>query len=283
LISGLARRGHWHLLPLCAWALIVLTTFTLSTPSHGAIDDQYTVQRHALAQAVRKRIKPLRLPTDAYLDAAIAAIDTVPRHRLVPSESLNRAYQDTVLPIGYEQTISDPYIVAVMTTFLRVGKNDTVLEVGTGSGYQAAVLGQIVRQVYTIEIVKPLAKLATDQLRALGYRNVTVRAGDGYAGWAEQAPFDAIIVTAGAPCLPPALVSQLKPGGRMVIPLGRNNAVEELMVITKRRNGALKARSLGWVMFVDFTGTIQRAVRLGPYVQSARERAGALTLCEVAE
>jgi protein-L-isoaspartate(D-aspartate) O-methyltransferase len=248
-------------------------------PAHAGDNGETIVKRHALVQDVRHRLHPLHVPQDAYLEAVMAAIGTVPRHELVPAESRARAYEDTVLEIGYGQTISDPFIVALMTDLLRVGRQDTVLEVGTGSGYQAAVLGQIVRKVYTVEIVGPLAKLATDRLGALGYSNITVRAGDGYAGWPDHAPFDGIIVTAGAPCLPPALVAQLKPGGRMVIPLGRNLAVEELMVVTKRRDGELTSRSLGRVMFVDFTGTIERASRLGPYPRHDPHHP--LTLCDI--
>ena len=237
------------------------------------------VQRQALVRQVHHRIRSFHLRHDAYLEAAMAAIGTVQRHELVPVESRFRAYEDTRLWIGYGQTISDPSIVTLMTDLLRVGKTDTVLEVGTGSGYQAAVLGQLVRQVYTIEIVQPLAKLAAERFASLGYSNIEVRAGDGYAGWSEHAPFDAIIVTAGAQCLPPLLVKQLKLGGRMVIPLGRNIFKEELLLITKHGDSTLTSRSLGPVIFVDFTGTIDRATRLGPY--PPLDPRHPLTLCDL--
>ena len=210
-----------------------------------------------MAAIVEAKILATHWKRDTFLIAVISAVRTVPRHLLVPQELAARAYEDTVLPIGYGQTISDPYIVAAMTDLLRVGPNDTVLEVGTGSGYQAAVLGQIVRQVDTIEIVKPLADLAKERLHRLGYRNINVRAGDGYAGWPDHAPFDGIIVTAGATCLPPALVAQLKPGGHMVIPMGNSIASEELLLINKAKSGKLRNRSYGRVMFVDFTGKIE--------------------------
>lgn len=239
-------------------AFVVLAGLTVSLPSAAAENgDGQQAARDELAKVVEAKILSTHWKRDEFLAAAISAIRTVPRHLLVPSDVASRAYEDTVLSIGYGQTISDPYIVAAMTDLLQVGPNDTVLEVGTGSGYQAAVLGQIVRHVYTIEIVEPLATLARERLNRLGYGNVAVRTGDVYAGWPDHAPFDGIIVTAGATCLPPALVAQLKPGGRMVIPIGNSLGSEELLLITKARNGKLRNRSYGRVMFVDFTGKIE--------------------------
>jgi protein-L-isoaspartate(D-aspartate) O-methyltransferase len=165
----------------------------------------------------------------------------------------SHAYRNTPLPIGYEQTISQPYIVALMTDLLDVRPEHVVLEVGTGSGYQAAVLGELVRQVYTIEIVVPLAEQAKRQLAELGYGNVSVRAGDGYLGWPEHGPFDRIIVTAGASHVPQPLIEQLKPGGRMVIPVGRSINRLDLTVVEKGKNGKLKRRRILPVAFVPLT------------------------------
>jgi protein-L-isoaspartate(D-aspartate) O-methyltransferase len=178
------------------------------------------------------------------------AMRQVPRHLLVPEEVRRDAYRNTPLPIGYDQTISQPYIVALMTDLLDAKPGHKVLEVGTGSGYQAAVLAHLVRHVYTIEIVEPLAKRAEGQLKALGYDNVTVRAGDGYAGWPAHAPFDRIIVTAGADHVPKPLVDQLKPGGIMVIPVGNDTNQLQLTVLTKTAKGGIRKRSVLPVRFV---------------------------------
>lgn len=156
----------------------------------------------------------------------LEAMETVPRHLFVPKEYRAYSYNDQPLPIGFGQTISQPYIVAFMTELLALDKEDIVLEVGTGSGYQAAVLSRLVKQVYTIEIVDALAKEAAKQLESIGYSNVEVKAGDGYQGWPEHAPFDAIIVTAAAEHIPQPLIEQLKPGGRMIIPVGGIYAIQ---------------------------------------------------------
>jgi protein-L-isoaspartate(D-aspartate) O-methyltransferase len=181
------------------------------------------------------------------------AMRRVPRHLLVPEAVRSRAYENVPLPIGYDQTISQPYIVALMTDLLDVEPGHKVLEVGTGSGYQAAMLSPLVRHVYTIEIVDPLAKLASRRLAELGYRNVTVRSGDGYAGWPEQAPFDRIIVTAGATHVPQPLIDQLRTGGRMVIPVGKAWNRLDLTVVEKMGNGKLKTRKVLPVAFVPLT------------------------------
>jgi protein-L-isoaspartate(D-aspartate) O-methyltransferase len=185
--------------------------------------------------------------------AVLKAMRKVPRHMLVPEEVRPFAYQNRPLPIGYEQTISQPYIVALMTDLLDVEPGHKVLEVGTGSGYQAAVLGELVREVYTIEIVEPLAARAKRQLGELGYGKVFVRAGDGYEGWPEKAPFDRIIVTAGATQVPEPLVRQLRPGGRMVIPVGRSHNSLDLTVIEKDLKGRLRTRRILPVAFVPLT------------------------------
>jgi protein-L-isoaspartate(D-aspartate) O-methyltransferase len=182
--------------------------------------------------------------------AVIEAMRRVPRHLFIPDEVRRHAYRNSALPIGYEQTISQPYIVALMTHMLKVEPGQNVLEVGTGSGYQAALLAEIGARVWSIEIVEPLARGAAARLAELGYDNVTVRAGDGYAGWADQAPFDGIIVTAAAPDVPRPLLDQLKPGGRMLIPLARGPAGDELMLLEKDRRGRISRRALMPVRFV---------------------------------
>lgn len=182
--------------------------------------------------------------------AVRAALARVERHRLVPPEQEPHAYRNHPLPIGHGQTISQPYIVALSTDLLAPQPEHTVLEVGTGSGYQAAILAEIVKQVYTIEIVDALAEQARRSLAALGYRNVEVRTGDGYAGWPEKAPFDGIVVTAAAPAVPRALVEQLKPGGRLVIPVGAAWDVQHLVVVEKRPDGTTRERRVLPVRFV---------------------------------
>ncbi|MDQ4059587.1 MAG: protein-L-isoaspartate(D-aspartate) O-methyltransferase, partial [Pseudomonadota bacterium] len=185
----------------------------------------------------------------------LGAMREVPRHLLVPEDVRDYAYQNRPLPIGHEQTISQPYIVALMTHLLRPDEDDVVLEVGTGSGYQAAVLSRLVDRVYSIEIVEPLARQAKERLRALGYDNITVRQGDGYHGWPEHAPFDAILVTAAASHIPPPLVGQLKPGGRMVIPVGPPFMAQNLMLVEKDPDGKVHTRVLLPVSFVPLTGS----------------------------
>ena len=179
-----------------------------------------------------------------------AALGKVERHRFVPSAQAGSAYRNHPLPIGSGQTISQPYIVALSTDLVQPRAGQRVLEVGTGSGYQAAMLAEIVGKVYTIELIAALGNAAAERLRALGYANVEVRISDGYAGWPEQAPFDAIVVTAAAPRVPRALVEQLKTGGRMVIPVGESGAAQELLVITKRADGGIDTRSVLPVRFV---------------------------------
>jgi protein-L-isoaspartate(D-aspartate) O-methyltransferase len=182
--------------------------------------------------------------------ATRAAMRAVLRHEFVPDEYAGRAYGDYPLPIGYGQTISQPYIVAFMTEILNAGPGMKVLEVGTGSGYQAAVLGEIGCEVYTVEIFEALATNARQRLERLGYGNVTVRHADGHYGWVEEAPFDAVIVTAAAGHIPPALVVQLRPGGRMVIPVGSVYGVQNLILVEKQSEDDVRTRSLLPVRFV---------------------------------
>jgi protein-L-isoaspartate(D-aspartate) O-methyltransferase len=178
----------------------------------------------------------------------------VPRHEFVPVHLQSSAYANIPLPIGHGQTISQPFIVALMTDLLETKKDDVVLEVGTGSAYQAAVLAELVKKVYTIEIIKELGESARERLSRLRYRNVDVRIGDGYFGWVEHAPFDAIIVTAAAGHVPPPLIKQLKPGGRIVIPVGGTYQVQMLMVVSRDASGTLKTRQVLPVRFVPLTG-----------------------------
>ena len=184
----------------------------------------------------------------------LRALGEVPRHEFVPSEERPYAYENRPLPIGHGQTISQPYIVAVMTDLLGPRPGDRVLEIGTGSGYQAAILARLVKQVYTIEIVPPLGETAHARLQRLGYDNVQVRLGDGYYGWEEHAPFDAIVVTAAAGHVPPPLLRRLKPGGRMVIPVGSRFQTQQLVLVEKDPGGRLVMRQLLPVRFVPFAG-----------------------------
>ncbi len=184
--------------------------------------------------------------------AVLEAMRTVKRHLFVPKELAPEAYTDSPLPIGQGQTISQPYMVAYMTEVIKPKPEIKVLEVGTGSGYQAAVLAEIVKEVYTIEIVPELGKTAAERLKTLGYSNIQTRIGDGYIGWKEHAPFDAIIVTAGAESVPPPLLEQLKEGGRMVIPVGPAFMTQTLKLIEKRKGKAV-SKNLMPVVFVPFT------------------------------
>ncbi|NQU10498.1 protein-L-isoaspartate(D-aspartate) O-methyltransferase [bacterium] len=183
----------------------------------------------------------------------LRALRRVPRHEFVPADRRDQAYADGPLPIGHGQTISQPYIVALMTEVLQLKPSHKVLEIGTGSGYQAAVLAEVTDQVYTMEIIEPLALSATDRLKRLGYDKVHVRFADGYHGWPEHAPFDAIIVTAAADLVPPPLLDQLKPGGRMVIPLGGPFQRQWLVLIEKDAAGKVSTRTITGVAFVPFT------------------------------
>ncbi|MFQ6133791.1 MAG: protein-L-isoaspartate(D-aspartate) O-methyltransferase [Armatimonadota bacterium] len=184
----------------------------------------------------------------------LAAMAKVPREEFVPDERKAQAYADTPLSIGYGQTISQPYIVAKMTELLEPDKHDVCLEIGTGSGYQAAVLAEIVKEVYTIEIIEGLAKPAKQRLQRLGYRNITTKIGDGYYGWKEHGPYDGIVVTAAANHVPPPLKEQLKKGGKMVIPVGGPFSLQQLTLVEKRKDGKFDQHIIFPVSFVPLTG-----------------------------
>jgi protein-L-isoaspartate(D-aspartate) O-methyltransferase len=207
-------------------------------------DARYAPQREAM---VRSQIAARGVNDPATL----RAMGAVQRHRFVPEKVLGEAYDDRPLSIGYGQTISQPYIVAYMTETTRPRPEHRVLEIGTGSGYQAAILAEIVRNVYTVEIIPELGTAARERLRNLGYRNAEVRIADGYDGWPEQAPFDAIVVTAAAEYIPPPLIKQLKEGGRMVIPVGAPFFTQMLMLVEKK-GGQVTTRQLMPVIFVPF-------------------------------
>ena len=192
----------------------------------------------------------------------LGAMGRVPRQSFVPSHLQTHAYADQPLPIGHDQTISQPFIVALMTELVQPNSKTRALDIGTGSGYQAAVLAELCKEVYSIEIVKPLADDARKRLKELGYKNVTVRCGDGYRGWPEKAPFDAIVVAAAPDHVPEALVQQLAPGGKLVIPVGR--PYQQLLVIEKDDNGTVKQKSNIPVTFVPMTGEAERETTVEP-------------------
>lgn len=217
-----------------------------------AQDDRAAERREMVAEIERLTGLVAAETGRAGIDARVlAAMRKVPRHAFVPERQRHAAYRNRPLSIGAGQTISQPFIVALMTDLLAIGPDDKVLEIGTGSGYQAAVLGELAKDVYSIEIVEPLGKEAAAALARLGYANVHTRIGDGYKGWPEHAPFDSIIVTAAPDHVPPALIEQLKPGGRLVIPVGK--LVQELVIITKNEDGTTTRQEIVPVQFVPLT------------------------------
>lgn len=228
---------------------LISASFAAAAEDHAAARREMVDVIDAIAGELAPR------PGLARMSAPVRQVmGRVPRHAFVPESLRDYAYTDRPLPIGHGQTISQPYIVALMTDLLEPGKEDVVLEVGTGSGYQAAVLAELVREVYSIEIIEPLAEGAAGRLRRLGYDNVTVRTGDGYDGWPEHAPFDGIVVTAAASHVPPPLIAQLRPGGRMVIPVGAPFQVQHLMLVKKDMAGEVHSELLLPVRFVPLTG-----------------------------
>jgi len=217
--------------------------------------DVFETPRLRLLEDIARLTSETRLETGraALSGQTMAAMRKVPRHRFVLQGDERYAYDDRPLPIGHGQTISQPFIVALMTDLLDLKPPDKVLEIGTGCGYQAAVLSELAREVYSIEIVEPLGREAAQRLKTLGYRNVVAKVGDGYQGWAEHAPFDAIMVTAAARDVPPALIEQLKPGGRLVIPVGSQGGGQTLYVMEKQLDGKVTRRAVLGVRFVPLT------------------------------
>lgn len=210
--------------------------------------------RHVL---MRREMVERQLRTRDITDAKILEVmGRVPRHRFVPEEFIPRAYADHPLPIGRGQTISQPYIVALMTQLASPRREDRALDIGTGSGYQAAVLAELCKEVYSIEIVESLGEAARKRLAGLEYKNVTVRCGDGYRGWKERAPFDVIVVAAAPERVPQPLVDQLAPGGRLVVPVG--GSPQRLMLITRQTDGTVRFRAIAPVMFVPMTGEAEQ-------------------------
>jgi protein-L-isoaspartate(D-aspartate) O-methyltransferase len=223
-----------------------IETAALPPSPTAELEDPYKLQRDAMVE-------------EGIIDwgisdpAVIEVMGVVPRHEFIPEEFLRQAYENHPLPIGYGQTISQPYIVALMTEALGVTDEDKILEIGTGSGYQAAVMAELADHVYTIEIVGPLVERAEATIARLGYDNVTVRHADGYYGWQEQAPFDAIIVTAAPDHIPQPLVDQLKVGGKLIIPVGPVGGFQTLWLVTRVGEDEVQTRNLGGVRFVPLT------------------------------
>ncbi|WP_422862251.1 protein-L-isoaspartate(D-aspartate) O-methyltransferase [Desulfoluna limicola] len=219
-----------------------------STSTNPAFSERQAEREAMVKEQIEGKYSPIRAPR------VLDAMRRVPRHLFVPKSRQKGAYRDTPLPIGHGQTISQPYIVAFMTEALELAPEARVLEIGTGSGYQAAVLAELTPHVYTVEIIEPLAEMAQQRLKSLGYGTISTKQGDGYHGWKEHAPYDAIIVTCAAGHVPPPLIEQLKPGGTIVIPVGGVYQVQMLMKITKKRDHAIVSEQLIPVRFVPMTG-----------------------------
>lgn len=239
---------------LAARLLWTVVVFSLNLALRA--EEDYVMARQELVSEIEENVKATRfyLDREKLDEKVMRMLATVPRHRFVPEDSRRFAYENRPLSIGYGQTISQPYIVAIMTDLLDLQPDAKVLELGTGSGYQAAILSGLVKEVYTIEIVEALGLAAKERLARMGYDNVTVKVGDGYYGWEEQAPFDAIIVTAAASHIPPPLSQQLKVGGKMIIPVGTMFLTQQLLLVTKQEKGKLVSRQILPVRFVPVTG-----------------------------
>jgi protein-L-isoaspartate(D-aspartate) O-methyltransferase len=237
------------------WCAGILSLIA-QTASASTSESDYAAARARLVEVIESDVRE----TSVYLDKealdprVMEAIATVPRHQFVPDDQRAHAYENRPLSIGHGQTISQPYIVAIMTDLLKLKPGDRVLEIGTGSGYQAAVLAPLTDAVFTIEIIEPLAREAQARFRRLGYANIRSRIGDGYYGWEEQGPFDAIIVTAAADHVPPPLIKQLKPGARMVIPVGGRFLTQQLVLVSKDDDQHVTTRQILPVRFVPLTG-----------------------------
>lgn len=238
---------------ICLILVFLLSSTLLDA---GLIEYQFDKARKSMVETIEKEVKETRgyLGKEKLSKKTIYAMGNVKRHKFVPLINRISSYNNRPFPIGYGQTISQPYIVAVMTDMLNLKHSDKVLEIGTGSGYQAAVLAEIVQKVYTIEVISELGVAAAKRLERLGYNNVKTKIDDGYYGWKENGPYDAIIVTAAATHIPPPLLKQLKPGGRMIIPVKSFYYVQHLILISKDQKGSITTRQILPVRFVPLTG-----------------------------
>lgn len=254
--TSLPIKSHRRSIALPGWTMLMLMLLVLICVEVTANDTIHANRRAAMIADIEADILYTYRETgrQAFDPRVMKTMASIERHQFVPDDLESSAYENRPLPIGYGQTISQPYIVALMTDLLELDGNDVVLEIGTGSGYQAAILSNLVKEVYTIEIIAPLAELAKTRLSRLGFNNVTTRLADGYYGWEEQAPFDAIVVTAAAGQVPPPLIDQLRPGGRMVIPVGSRFFVQQLLLVQKAMDGKVKTRQILPVRFVPLTG-----------------------------
>ena len=238
------------------FVLLILCVLVLLIDSSAQAQDKYTKARQAMIQDIEAdaRVTSFFINKKVLDPKVMDAMSKVPRHEFVPWQERHNAYENRPLPIGHGQTISQPYIVALMTDLLKPERQHKVLEVGTGSAYQAAILAELVAEVFTIEIIEPLGNQAKERLKQLNYNNVNVRIGDGYYGWEEHGLFDGIVVTAATSHIPPPLIHQLKPGGRMVIPVGSRFMVQQLVLVEKDAKGKVTTRQILPVMFVPLTG-----------------------------
>ncbi|HUP43674.1 MAG TPA: protein-L-isoaspartate(D-aspartate) O-methyltransferase [Thermoanaerobaculia bacterium] len=248
-MSGAGRRLAAPLAVLALAGGLALAVLTAAPPAAAQGPDELAERRQRMVEE-QIRGRGIRQPE------VLRAMAEVPRHLFVPEALREEAYEDKALPIEYGQTISQPYIVALMTELLDLSGDEKVLEIGTGSGYHSAVLARVADEVYSIEIIEPLGRRAATRLRYLGYGKVQVRIGDGYAGWPQQEPFDAIILTAAPPRLPEPLFEQLKVGGRMVVPVGEY--LQDLLLIVKNRDGSRTSKRIAPVVFVPMTGEVQQ-------------------------
>ena len=244
-----------RLLILSSLTIVVLAAYP-KTAASGVEEQTYAVRREQMIRTIEAQVRNLgsALGHNRIDTRVLEVMGAIPRHEFVPDDLRQSSYEDRPLPIGFGQTISQPLIVALMTDVLNVDRTSVVLEVGTGSGYQAAVAAALARQVYTIEIIPELSYRAADRLHHLGYTNVATRVGDGYFGWEDAGLFDGIIVTAAAAHIPPPLLQQLKPGGRMVIPVGPPLGLQHLTVVEHGADGRVRTRQLFPVRFVPLTG-----------------------------
>jgi protein-L-isoaspartate(D-aspartate) O-methyltransferase len=240
-----SEKISYHVPAWCAISALLLLIFFIASAAQGQ-NEPFSAQRTAM---IEKDLKGRNINDPAVLKA----MQKVPRHLFVKKDLQEQAYNDYPLPIGEGQTISQPYIVALMTQSLGLKKEDTVLEIGTGSGYQAAVLAEIVQQVYSVEIKRALAESAEALLKTLGYRTIRIKAGDGFQGWKEHAPYDAILVTCAIDRIPPPLIAQLKEGGKIILPLGDTLGEQEL-VLGVKKNGRIERKTISAVRFVPMVG-----------------------------